>query len=120
MADIILIHGLWLSHRSWLPWIEHFAAAGHDAIAPCWPGEAQTLAATRENPGAQNGMGIAELTAHFADIADSFDTPPIAIGHSCGGLIAQRLLGENKLAAAVAIDPAPIKGVRRDIVKTCG
>ena len=111
MAVIILIHGLWISHTSWVPWIEHFAAAGHKAIAPRWPGEAQTLAATRENPGAQNGIGIDELTDHFAEIADSFDTPPIAIGHSFGGLIAQRLLGENKLAAAVAIDPAPIKGV---------
>jgi pimeloyl-ACP methyl ester carboxylesterase len=36
---------------------------------------------------------------------------PIVIGHSFGGLIAQRLLGENVAAAAVAIDPAPPKGV---------
>ena len=34
------------------------------------------------------------------------------IGHSFGGLIAQKLLGQNKAAAAIAIDPAPIKGVK--------
>jgi pimeloyl-ACP methyl ester carboxylesterase len=33
------------------------------------------------------------------------------IGHSFGGLIAQRLLGQDLAAAGVAIDPAPIKGV---------
>jgi pimeloyl-ACP methyl ester carboxylesterase len=33
------------------------------------------------------------------------------IGHSFGGLIVQRLLGQNLAAAGVAIDAAPIKGV---------
>jgi pimeloyl-ACP methyl ester carboxylesterase len=35
----------------------------------------------------------------------------VVVGHSFGGLIAQRLLGQDLAAAAVAIDPAPIKGV---------
>src|SRR5690606_3160438 len=34
------------------------------------------------------------------------------IGHSFGGLIAQELLANGFAAAAVAIDPAPIKGVK--------
>jgi pimeloyl-ACP methyl ester carboxylesterase len=112
MTDIVFIHGLWISHTAWQPWIEHFAANGHRAIAPRWPGEAETAAATRENPDSQAGFGIDQLTEHFAAVIERFDTPPIAIGHSFGGLIAQKLLGENKVAAAVAIDPAPIKGVR--------
>jgi pimeloyl-ACP methyl ester carboxylesterase len=36
----------------------------------------------------------------------------VIIGHSFGGLIAQKLLGRNLGAAAVAIDPAQIRGVR--------
>ena len=35
----------------------------------------------------------------------------MVVGHSFGGLIAQRLLGQDLAAAAVAIDPAPAKGV---------
>ncbi|HET6736367.1 alpha/beta hydrolase [Mycobacterium sp.] len=112
MTDIVFIHGLWISHTAWQPWIEHFAANGHRAIAPRWPGEAETAAATRENPNAQAGFGIDQLNEHFAAVIEQFDTPPIAIGHSFGGLIAQKLLGQNKVAAAVAIDPAPIKGVK--------
>ena len=111
MADIVFIHGLWISYASWQPWIDHFAASGHRAIAPRWPGEAQTAAASRENPDAQAGFSLDQVTQHFAAVAEQFETPPVAIGHSFGGLIAQKLLGQNKLAAAVAIDPAPMKGV---------
>ena len=49
--------------------------------------------------------------AHFAQVIDGLPERPVVIGHSFGGLIAQRLLGQDLAAAAVAIDPAPIKGV---------
>lgn len=112
MTDVVFIHGLWVAHTSWQPWIDRFADEGYSAIAPRWPGEAETTAATRENPKAQAGFGLKRITDHFAATLEQFDTPPIAIGHSFGGLIAQKLLGQNKVAAAVAIDPAPMQGVR--------
>ena len=37
--------------------------------------------------------------------------PPVIIGHSFGGLITEKLLGQGIGAAGVAIDPAQIKGV---------
>lgn len=111
MTDIVFIHGLWIAHSAWQPWIDHFAANGHHAVAPPWPGEPDTVAATREKPSAQAGFGINAITDHFAAVLDGFDKPPVVIGHSFGGLVAQKLLGQNKAAAAVAIDPAPIKGV---------
>jgi pimeloyl-ACP methyl ester carboxylesterase len=112
MADVVFIHGLWISSSAWQPWIEHFAAGGHRAIAPRWPGEADSTEATRADPAAQVGFGIEAVAGHFAAVLEQFATPPVAVGHSFGGLIAQKLLGQNKVAAAVAIDPAPIKGVK--------
>jgi len=112
MANIVFVHGLWLAHTAWQPWIDHFGAHGHTAIAPAWPGESETVAQTRRNAAALAGFGIAALTQHFASIAATFDTPPVVIGHSFGGLIAQKLLGSNTVSAAVAINPAPIKGVK--------
>jgi len=44
-------------------------------------------------------------------LSHHFLIPPIVIGHSFGGLIAQVILGRGIAAAGVAIDPAPIKGV---------
>lgn len=112
MTDIVFIHGLWVAAGAWQPWIEHFEAHGHRAFAPAWPGERATPADTRRAAADQAGHGIDALTDHFAGYLEQFDTPPVVIGHSFGGLIAQKLLGQNKVAAAIAIDPAPIKGVK--------
>jgi pimeloyl-ACP methyl ester carboxylesterase len=112
MTNVVFIHGLWVSHTAWQPWIERFAENGLRAFAPAWPGEHETPEETRLNAADQAGFGIDELTEHFAKYLEQFDTPPVVIGHSFGGLIAQKLLGQNKAAAAIAIDPAPIKGVK--------
>ena len=112
MTNVVFIHGLWVAHTAWQPWIEHYADHGHHAIAPPWPGEHQTTAGARENPSAQAGFGLNELTGHFATILGRFDEPPVVVGHSFGGLVAQKLLDQRLASAAIAIDPAPIKGVR--------
>jgi len=112
MTDVAFIHGLWVPATAWEPWIERFAANGHQAIAPAWPGEAVTVAETRRNASAQAGFGIDDITEHIAELLEQFDEPPVVIGHSFGGLIAQKLLGQGRAAAAIAIDPAPIKGVK--------
>lgn len=112
MTDVVFIHGLWVAHTSWQPWIDHYAAQGHVATAPPWPGEGRTVADTRANPDAQAGFGLSDLTEHFAAIIRQLDRRPVVIGHSFGGLIAQKLLDQDLASAAIAIDPAPIKGVR--------
>ncbi|MEU4294792.1 alpha/beta fold hydrolase [Kribbella sp. NPDC026596] len=33
---IVLIHGLWMTARSWDRWVEHYRAKGHEVIAPSW------------------------------------------------------------------------------------
>jgi pimeloyl-ACP methyl ester carboxylesterase len=57
------------------------------------------------------GYGIDQVVDHYTKIIGTLDAKPIVIGHSFGGIIAQRLLGQNLAAAGVAIDAAPIKGV---------
>jgi pimeloyl-ACP methyl ester carboxylesterase len=108
---VIFIHGLWLHGTSWQSWIDLFTSKGYDASAPGWPGDAATVAETRANPDAVADVGVDEITEHYATAMASLATPPIVIGHSFGGLIAEKLLGDGHAAAAVAIDAAPIKGV---------
>jgi pimeloyl-ACP methyl ester carboxylesterase len=57
------------------------------------------------------GLGIDEVTDHFAEAIHKLERKPVVVGHSFGGLIAEKLLGENLAAAAIAIDPAQIRGV---------
>jgi len=110
-TPVLFVHGLWLHASSWEPWEIFFREAGYAPVAPGWPGDSDTVEETRRDPGKVAGKGIDEVVQHYARIIDGLDSPPIAIGHSFGGLIVQRLLGESKAAAAVAIDAAPIKGV---------
>jgi alpha-beta hydrolase superfamily lysophospholipase len=110
-APVVFIHGLWVAKGAWQAWIDRFAAAGHEAVAPGWPGEAETPEETNRSPEAQAGVGIDEVTRSFGNAAHGFDTPPVLVGHSFGGLIAQKLLGQGVGSAAVAISPAPMKGV---------
>ena len=49
-APVVFIHGLWLHATSWAPWQELFAEAGYEPVAPGWPGDADTVEATRADP----------------------------------------------------------------------
>jgi len=111
-TDVIFIHGLWIHSSAWQPWLDLFTEQGYVPSAPGWPGDLDTVAATREDPSGLNDIGISEICHHYAELIDGLDAKPLVIGHSFGGLIAQELLAHDLVRAAVAIDPAPIKGVK--------
>ena len=35
---IVLVHGLWVTPRSWEHWIEHYEGKGYRVLAPAYPG----------------------------------------------------------------------------------
>ncbi|HXB43265.1 MAG TPA: alpha/beta hydrolase [Puia sp.] len=108
---IVFIHGLWIHSSSWQPWMTFFHGHGYQALNPGWPGDAATVAESRANFQAIANRGVTEVADSYAKVIQTLSEPPILIGHSFGGLIAQVLLGRGIAAAAIAIDPAPIKGV---------
>ncbi len=110
-TPVLFIHGMWLHASSWNPWLTLFRNEGYDPIAPGWPAEPDTVSAAREQPDIVADRGIDDIAAHFKAIIESLPAAPILIGHSFGGLLAEKLLGEGLGRAAIAIDPAQIKGV---------
>jgi pimeloyl-ACP methyl ester carboxylesterase len=111
--SVVFIHGLWLHPTSWMDWENAFREVGYDTSAPGWPGEPDTVGAARANPDTLADLGIEDIVEHYRAILDGFASKPIVVGHSFGGMFAEKLLGEGRAAAAIAIDAAQIKGVLR-------
>ena len=110
---IVLIHGLWLTPRSWEGWKERFESRGHHVLAPAWPRMQEDVEAVRRDPSPLNGLGVTEIVDHYAELVRGLDQPPIIMGHSFGGLVTELLLDRGLGAAGVALSPAPVKGVLR-------
>jgi pimeloyl-ACP methyl ester carboxylesterase len=108
---VVLVHGLWLLSSSWDRWRTMFKDAGYATIAPGWPDDPATVEQARHNPDVFAGKMVQQVTDHYLDAIKRLDLRPAVIGHSFGGLIAQKLAGEGASAATVAIDPAPFRGV---------
>jgi pimeloyl-ACP methyl ester carboxylesterase len=110
---MILIHGAWLSARSWENYVGYFRGKGYDVSAPEWPRKHGDVEALRADTDELAGLGVAEIVDHYDAIIRALDAPPILIGHSFGGLFVQLLLDRGLGSAGVAIDPASPKGVLR-------
>jgi non-heme chloroperoxidase len=110
---VIFVHGLWIHTSAWQPWQDLFAEHGYQPHAPGWTGDSDTADLSRDNPDRMAGIGIAELTAGYAAFIEQLPAKPLVIGHSFGGLIAQKLLDTGHASTAVAISPAPIRGASK-------
>jgi alpha-beta hydrolase superfamily lysophospholipase len=108
---IVFVHGLWLHATSWQAWVDHFAQAGYKAVALNWPGDSTTIGEARQHPETVANKGLDEIVEYHAQQIRELGTKPVIVGHSFGGLITEKLAGMGLASAAVAIDPAPMKGV---------
>lgn len=106
----LFIHGLWLEPSSWHQWLSRFENAGYGCAAPGWPRDKADVTALRVNTN-DDTETLAEVVDHFERIVRCFDKPPVLVGHSFGGLIAQLLADRDLAAATIAIAPAAFRGV---------
>jgi len=108
---VVFVHGLWLLSSSWDRWRAVFEDAGFTTIAPGWPDDPASIEEARANPDAFASKMVQEVTDHYLGAIAELNLKPAVVGHSFGGLIAQKAAGEGASFATVAIDPAPFQGV---------
>jgi pimeloyl-ACP methyl ester carboxylesterase len=109
---IVLVHGFWVTPRSWEHWITHYEAKGYRVLAPGYPGFEVEVEALRANPDIIVDVTVPAIIAKIESTLAELDSKPIIIGHSAGGAFTQILLDHGYGAAAVALNSAPTEGVR--------
>ena len=109
---IVLIHGFWVTPRSWEHWIERYEQAGYRVLAPAYPGFEVEVEALNADTSPIAALTVPAVVEHLEAIVGELESPPILIGHSAGGTFVQLLLDHGFGAAGVAINSAPTEGVR--------
>jgi non-heme chloroperoxidase len=111
LQPVVFIHGLWLLPSSWDRWATVFEEAGYTALTPGWPDDPQTVEEANANPEVFAHKTVGQVADHFGEVIGRLTKKPAVVGHSFGGLLTQIVAGRGLSAAAVAIDPAPFRGV---------
>lgn len=102
---VLFVHGYFADATIWTPWLEFFAARGTPAYAVHLRGRADSK--RTENLG---GVSIDDFVADASEVARHVGATTV-VGHSMGGLIAQKLAERGDVEAAVLITPAPPRGI---------
>ncbi|MBI1256490.1 MAG: alpha/beta fold hydrolase [Chloroflexi bacterium] len=111
LQPIVFVHGLWLLASSWDNWRSFFEDQGFTTIAPGWPDDPETVDEAKADPEVFAHKHLSQVTEYYVDAISQLKIKPAIVGHSFGGLLAQKLAGEGVSAVTVAIDPAPFRGV---------
>jgi pimeloyl-ACP methyl ester carboxylesterase len=109
---IVLIHGFWVTPRSWENWISYYETRGYRVLAPAYPGFEVEVEALNQDPSPIEAVTVPQIIEHLEAVVGELDSPPILIGHSAGGVFTQILLDHGFGAAGVAINSAPTEGVK--------
>lgn len=109
---VVFIHGLFLNNQTWAKWETFFQEKGYTTYAPAYPGHEGNPSELRKNaPDSLGYISFTQVVNKMSAFIEALPEKPIIVGHSMGGLVAQKLIERDLAAAAVIISSAPPKGV---------
>jgi non-heme chloroperoxidase len=106
-SPVVMIHGAFCGGWVWDGWRDGFEARGYQVHTP-------TLRyhdCGDKPPPELGSTSILDYASDIETLLDEIGTPPILIGHSMGGLIAQMLAARRDVKALVLLAPSAPWGV---------
>ncbi len=98
---LLFIHGSFVGHAAFAGWLDYFGQRGWRTVAASRRGRAGV------GPARARGLRIADYVEDTLQVIDTLDEMPIIVGHSLGGLIAQKIAELGRARAMVLLCPAP-------------
>lgn len=108
-TPVVLIHGMWCTGGDWKRVRELLEPRGYRCHAPTLPAHEPTA----DQPLRVDNRSLREYLDYLEQYIreQDFPTPPILIGHSMGGLLAQQLAARIPVFAVVLLTPAAPWGI---------
>jgi pimeloyl-ACP methyl ester carboxylesterase len=106
MSPIVMVHGAFVGGWSFEQFRTPFEAAGHPVFTPDLRGHGQDDPAE-----AVVGVSMHDYARDLADFCRALPAPPILVGHSMGGLVAQLAARRITPQALVLLAPSPSWGL---------
>ena len=72
---IVLIHGFWMTPRSWEHWIDHYSERGYRVLTPAYPGLEVEVEALREDPSPIEALTLPAIVEPIGGIIDELERP---------------------------------------------
>jgi len=98
---VALLHGAFADHEGFAGWVRGLAELGHRTVAASRRGRLGV------GPARAAKLSFDDYVADTAAVLDELAEPAILVGHSLGGLIAQRLAARGRARALVLLASAP-------------
>jgi len=98
---LLFIHGAFVKHDSFSGWMSEMARLGWGGVSASRRGRLGI------GPEKAAGLTIAEYLDDTLKVIAALDETPVVVGHSLGGLIAQKIAELGKCRAAILLAPAP-------------
>ncbi len=101
-TPIVMVHGAFCAGWVFEAFRAPFERAGHEVFAPDLPGH---------GTGAVTGLSMGDYARAVADLCQRQASPPVLIGHSLGGLVAQMAATRTPVRALILLAPSAPWGV---------
>ena len=75
LDTIVLVHGLWVTPRSWEKWVERYEGKGYRVLAPAYPGFEVEVEALNEDPSPIEALTIPAVVEHLEGIVAALENP---------------------------------------------